>query len=230
MRKFLFFCTFVFVILGFGFYGFFDLNVNACEICDEINVFCSIITEKNLENFYLANVQHIKNEDRASVQLPDEDIDDVISVSIFTMAGYSESINLGICKGSVKYFTLGIMYDTVSIYTGRVRDVLYGESYILFAKIFKNLIKICPRIRDAQFVRMYRNSRPAHLGDRKIHNHEYETFRSVFKIISGFGKCEQYITIALENHDKVKRTVTFRFSDYETVFSKAHKIQNLGKV
>ena len=110
MRKFLFFCTFVFVILGFGFYGFFDLNVNACEICDEINVFCSIITEKNLENFYLANVQHIKNEDRASVQLPDEDIDDVISVSIFTMAGYSESINLGICKGSVKYFTLAINY------------------------------------------------------------------------------------------------------------------------
>lgn len=230
MKKLLSFCMFAFAILCCSFCTIFSSKVNACDICDELNVFCSTNTDKTPENFYCAKVQHIDDKYRALAKLPDKDIDYVISVSIFTKAGYSESINLGICKGSVKYFTLGVMYDVTSVYTPKMLSFMYGESYILFAKIFKNLIESCPRICDARSIRMYRNPRPSHLGDRKIHNYEYETFLSVFKIISGFGQFEQCISLPLENRDKGVRNVNFYFRDYEPVFLKARRVHNLGKV
>lgn len=227
MKKWLFFCMFAFVVLGCSSYGLFNSNVNACDICDKINVFCSAEADETPENFYCAKVQHTK--DRRSAKLLDKGIDDVISISISTKVGYSEVINLGIRKGSVRYLTLGVMHKFTNVHESKMLGFMYGESYILFAKIFKNLIEACPEIRNARFIRMYKNTKFTSPSEYKLQNYEYEIFLSMFKIISGFGQSEGCISFPLENSDKGVRAVSFCFKDYKPVFPKARWIQNLER-
>lgn len=227
MKKLLSFCVFAFAMLSCSFCTIFSSKVNACDICDEINVFCSAEADEKSEDFYCAEVQHTK--DRRSAKLLDKGIDDVISVSISTKSGYSEVINFGICKGSVRYLTLGVMRKFTNVHESKMLGYMYGESYILFAKIFKNLVEACPKIRNARFVRMYKNKKFTSPSEYKLKNYEYEIFLSMFKIISGFGKSEGCMSFPLEDRGEGVRAVSFCFKDYKPVFPKARFIQNLER-